>query len=472
MESVHFKTIDPVSQDLLRGASRKGLTLNWDRYEKQQPQDGFLRLGLSCPYGCMQGPCRIDPYGRGADRGICGLDRDGMTAAFLLRLTLMGTLEKAAVPGDFRSAAILRPPLEERAASLAHAGGVPLSRREISESALLLSRPSGSPEALVQKAVRLSLLSLATSTGGKDRAMKVRAGCGLLAGKAVFIGLAGSIPASRVREIRKKIGGRKKEGGRPEVRLVTLGDWIPAGDAYLPIACTSGEAETVLSSGKLNLLVAGPQADPGLFALCEKLGVPVLAENAGAASIVERALASFDRRIVSSFTPDPALIGEGRTASSFENGTGERIALIGGSDSLLQSLGQLPVELARSLIGRDFTVAAWGDAAVWTIKQGLAVTLLGAGRGPLAAVESMVSSGTLSKLSGIFFTGLKGCGELTRALGLAALGMRVSIGVPLPLWGSEKVCRLLDETLAASGGLLTHLDHPARVEETLEWFLG
>ena len=47
MESIHFKTVDPVSQELLRGASRRGLGLNWERYEKQQPQDGFLRLGLS-----------------------------------------------------------------------------------------------------------------------------------------------------------------------------------------------------------------------------------------------------------------------------------------------------------------------------------------------------------------------------------------------------------------------------------------
>ena len=103
METIHFKTVDPVSQDLLRGAAQKGLSLNWERYEKQQPQDGFLRLGLSCPYGCMQGPCRIDPYGRGAQRGICGMDRDTMAAAFLLRLALQGVLEMgsaSAAKGD------------------------------------------------------------------------------------------------------------------------------------------------------------------------------------------------------------------------------------------------------------------------------------------------------------------------------------------------------------------------------------
>ena len=93
METIHLKTVDPVSQALLQSAAARGLDLNWERYEKLQPQDGFLRAGLSCPFGCLQGPCRIDPFGRGADLGICGLDRDRMVAALLLRLCLNGVLE-------------------------------------------------------------------------------------------------------------------------------------------------------------------------------------------------------------------------------------------------------------------------------------------------------------------------------------------------------------------------------------------
>ena len=48
MESIHVKTVDPVGQELLRGAAAKGLDLGWERYERLQPQDGFLRTGLSC----------------------------------------------------------------------------------------------------------------------------------------------------------------------------------------------------------------------------------------------------------------------------------------------------------------------------------------------------------------------------------------------------------------------------------------
>ena len=96
MESIHLKTVDPISQKLLLSASQLGLELSWERFEKLQPQDGFLRLGLSCPYGCMQGPCRIDPFGRGPQNGVCGLAKDEMAAGLLLRLCLQGTMDAMA----------------------------------------------------------------------------------------------------------------------------------------------------------------------------------------------------------------------------------------------------------------------------------------------------------------------------------------------------------------------------------------
>jgi hypothetical protein len=168
METIHFKTVDPVSQDLLRGASQKGLLLKWERYEKQQPQDGFLRLGLSCPYGCMQGPCRIDPYGRGADRGICGLDRDSMAAAFLLRLALQGVLETMqAYPAGDGEIAWPAPLDKQAAAAVAATGGAPVSTREIFASAAMLARPSGTPEELVRQAVRLGLLGIGIAQEGR-----------------------------------------------------------------------------------------------------------------------------------------------------------------------------------------------------------------------------------------------------------------------------------------------------------------
>jgi len=482
METIHFKTVDPVSQDLLRGASQKGLGLNWERYEKQQPQDGFLRLGLSCPYGCMQGPCRIDPYGRGADRGICGLDRDGMASAFLLRLALQGVLETMhayqAVDGEIAWPAPLDKPA---AAALAATGGAPVSTGEILASAVMLARPSATPEELVRQTVRLGLLGIGIAEAGRiagklSGTRGCRVGYGLLAGEAVTIGLAGRVPAAQVEALLKETAGGKK----PAVRLVSLGEWLPAGDGFLPIVCTSGEAETVVSSGKLSLLLVGPQCDPGIPALCARMKIPVLmsSDNAVAAAVLKQAWAAFDGRVSSSFSPDAALIGEGRVSigereipAALKDGPSAKIALIGGADTLLQSLGHLPMELAKALRGESLAVASWGDAALWMLKQELPVGILEAEEGPLTAVSALAAAGKLSEIKGICFTGLRDCREFTRALGLAALGMKVSLAMPLPLWGSEKVRTALRENLAAAGGILTHFDHPAQGEELLEWFL-
>jgi hypothetical protein len=373
-------------------------------------------------------------------------------------------------------------PLDKRAAAaLKQFGGVPLSTREIFASAAMLARPSATPEELVRQAVRLGLLGIGIAEQGRTPGQPsgsrgCRAGYGLLAGEAITIALAGRVPAGQIQALLKAAAGGKK----PEVRLVSLGEWLPAGDGFLPIVCTSGEAETVLSSGRINLLLAGPQCDPGIPALCAGMKVSVLmsSDNPVAVAVLKQARAAFDSRVPSTFSPDAGLIGEGSVSigaseiqAALKDGASAKIALVGGMDTLLQSLGHLPVELAKALRGEDHVVASWGDAALWMLKQELPVTILEAQEGPLAAVRALAAAGKLSEIKGICFTGLKDCREFTRALGLAALGLKVSLAVPIPLWGSEKVRTALRESLAAVGGILAHFDHPVQGEELLEWFL-
>ncbi|MHB8830062.1 MAG: hypothetical protein ACYC6Q_11145 [Syntrophales bacterium] len=481
MESIHVKTVDPLSKELLGEAARRGLSLNWERYEKQQPQDGFLRLGLSCPYGCLQGPCRIDPFGRGAQSGICGLSRDGMVAAQLLRLSLQGSLENLSLaPSVSPCGEIVWPAsLQERGCAAAQAlGGAASMEGEILAGAALLARPAASPERLLRQSLRLALFTAGMIGGGGGKypagGAACRVGYGLLAGEAPVAALCGRPDAAFVETL-----VRAAAAGSPPVRLVSLGDWIPGDNGFIPIVCTSGEAETVLSSGKLNLLIAGPGADPGVLTLCRKLQIPVLSGDDGfsAESILQQARSVFEKRGAGAFSPDEALVAEGvvnsagaAIAAALASGPAGKIALMGGADSLFGSLGHIPVELARGLRGQDIEIGAWSDAAVWMLKQDVPVALLEAQRGPLLAVSALAAAGRLSALQGVCFTGLKSCGELTLALGLAALGIRVSLGTPIPLWGSERICSLLREELAALGGSLTHFDHPAQADELLDWF--
>jgi hypothetical protein len=129
------------------------------------------------------------------------------------------------------------------------------------------------------------------------------------------------------------------------------------------------------------------------------------------------------------------------------------------------------VELAKALRGEHHAVASWGDAALWMVKQDLPVGILEVKEGPLTAVRSLAAAGKLADLKGICFTGLRDCREFTLALGLAALGLKVAVAEPLPLWGSEKVRILLRKNLAAAGGILAHFDHPVQADEILDWFL-
>jgi carbon-monoxide dehydrogenase catalytic subunit len=69
---------------MLALADRSGVKTAWDRFEAQQPQCGFGRLGICCR-NCFMGPCRIDPFGQGAQEGICGATADTIVARNLLK---------------------------------------------------------------------------------------------------------------------------------------------------------------------------------------------------------------------------------------------------------------------------------------------------------------------------------------------------------------------------------------------------
>ena len=81
-----------VTQDgrlMLAKAERDGVETVWDRFETQQPACGFCETGLSCRI-CAMGPCRIDPFGEGPQRGVCGADADIMVARNLARMIAAG----------------------------------------------------------------------------------------------------------------------------------------------------------------------------------------------------------------------------------------------------------------------------------------------------------------------------------------------------------------------------------------------
>ncbi len=71
------------SQEMLEKAKHDNVETLWDRYTYQQPQCNYGQLGICCR-NCNMGPCRIDPFGRYPDKGICGAKADSIVARNLL----------------------------------------------------------------------------------------------------------------------------------------------------------------------------------------------------------------------------------------------------------------------------------------------------------------------------------------------------------------------------------------------------
>jgi carbon-monoxide dehydrogenase catalytic subunit len=86
-----FQELTTVSdaQAMLEVAARSGIETVWDRYKAQLPQCGYCDLGLSCR-NCVMGPCRIDPFGEGPQKGVCGADGDIIVTRNLCRMIAAG----------------------------------------------------------------------------------------------------------------------------------------------------------------------------------------------------------------------------------------------------------------------------------------------------------------------------------------------------------------------------------------------
>ncbi len=83
------RSINPDTWAMLEIARREGIETVWDRLAAQQPQCGYCNLGTSCRI-CAMGPCRVDPFGEGPQRGVCGADANIIVARNLARMVAAG----------------------------------------------------------------------------------------------------------------------------------------------------------------------------------------------------------------------------------------------------------------------------------------------------------------------------------------------------------------------------------------------
>lgn len=77
------------SNNITEYMKKKGIETVWDREEKQQPHCGFGELGICCRL-CYMGPCRIDPFGQGPQKGTCGASAEVIVARNFARMIAGG----------------------------------------------------------------------------------------------------------------------------------------------------------------------------------------------------------------------------------------------------------------------------------------------------------------------------------------------------------------------------------------------
>lgn len=82
---------DQLAEALLEKAERDGAETMWDRRKALKTQCGFGENGICCRI-CVMGPCRVGlTTDKGAQRGICGADRDTIVARNFARMVCGGT---------------------------------------------------------------------------------------------------------------------------------------------------------------------------------------------------------------------------------------------------------------------------------------------------------------------------------------------------------------------------------------------
>lgn len=82
-------TINKDAREMIWHAAEEGIETLWDRLAAQEPQCGYCSMGLSCR-NCAMGPCRVDPFGEGPQKGVCGADADVIVARNLGRTIAAG----------------------------------------------------------------------------------------------------------------------------------------------------------------------------------------------------------------------------------------------------------------------------------------------------------------------------------------------------------------------------------------------
>ncbi|HLP61611.1 MAG TPA: hypothetical protein VK186_22415, partial [Candidatus Deferrimicrobium sp.] len=100
------KSLDEAVNYMLEKAGQEGIETVWDRSVQQEPRCGFGELGICCR-NCYMGPCRIDPFGVGPQKGVCGATAEIIVARNFGRMIAAGAAAHSDHGRDVANALLL-----------------------------------------------------------------------------------------------------------------------------------------------------------------------------------------------------------------------------------------------------------------------------------------------------------------------------------------------------------------------------
>lgn len=362
MYTVQKKSGYEEAKPLLIQAFRDRHSLTWDRYDAMQPQDGFGRLGISCTE-CLDGPCRVNPFGDDGQETICGRDREDLVANFMLQKIYAGTEAMASLAASFGA---------DKAASACRC-------RSAADRMLGAADVAEELSALAPRIIE-SMRALSGARPAVSAPYAVSVGFGVAADDTANIAVHGNVAPRLIKQLRDKAGKS----------VAVIGLCGAEGYYGMPVLANYGSQELALINGAIDLIILGGQdVMPSFKRLASRLGIPMLRACAlDAADGVQKALdaAEAQRRTRSGSrkksSNTPKTLRTGYTAANsgalFESmqkacaaGSIRGFAYLGGSGTISHTQDSDLVAQAAALLQEGYVLATSGGVGTALARAGM-----------------------------------------------------------------------------------------------------
>ena len=514
MLQVRQKSSIPAAIDVNRRTAEAGIPLSWDRYEEQLPLCGFTQNGLNCS-ACLQGPCRINPFGDAPSHGICGIDAAQMVLHSLVEKVRRGAIDHVNVwlsgVGEHEPAATLSSEKATAALAsrlpapvLAHLAERSLLPRDVVLDVVTAGDPffvdRGMLEQTRSSLLRLGVCAIVSSLGvcqatsatarGRSEAPSPPSSDG------VMILLDGVAPAGFVARLEASLASQD------DVGLASTSQVHASGARFL----VPGSPELAVASGLADFVIQSELGGyPSLGDLCDQMDIPHLTIASGdgwpdLADVLQRARAHHTRQarplldggeaMESPADGWPADIGE-TVRTAVRQGAVRGVVLLVVGTNIRQTHFERTAGVVKGLLAHDVVVLLAADAVraahllddlpaaagrvLQALMRGRSRPWFSAGSvfesaralevfGPLAGAEGFGAAPVAAT-----FLEIPSFAFLAAAIGWLGLGVSTQIGSPLPIWGSPSITRwMTDESRPWWGARLLASPELASPEEQVQ----